>query len=51
MHRLALADRFGLTLYDAVYLELAQRLALPLASLDRQLREAGSALSIGLLGM
>ena len=48
---LALADRFGLTLYDAVYLELAQRLALPLASLDRQLREAGSALSIGLLGM
>ena len=47
---LTLADRFGLTLYDAVYLELAQRLALPLASLDRQLREAGSALGITLLG-
>jgi len=31
---LNLADRFRLTLYDAVYLELAHRLALPLASLD-----------------
>ena len=47
---LNLADRFGLTLYDAVYLELAQRPALPLASLDRQLRDAGSALGLTLLG-
>jgi predicted nucleic acid-binding protein len=47
---LNLADRFRLTLYDAVYLELAQRLALPLASLDRQLREAGGALGLTLLG-
>jgi predicted nucleic acid-binding protein len=47
---LNLADRFGLTLYDAVYLELAQRLALPLASLDRQLPDAGSALGLTLLG-
>jgi len=47
---LNLADRFRLTLSDAVYLELAQRLALPLASLDRQLREAGGALGLTLLG-
>jgi len=47
---LNLADRFELTIYDAVYLELAQRLALPLASLDRQLRDARSALGLILLG-
>jgi len=34
---LALADRFNLTLYDACYLELAQRRALPLATLDTDL--------------
>jgi predicted nucleic acid-binding protein len=37
---LALAETFGLTLYDAAYLELAQRRNLPLATLDRQLRDA-----------
>lgn len=47
---LKLADRFRLTLYDAVYLELAHRLALRLASLDRQLRRAASALGLILLG-
>ena len=47
---LNLADRFRLTLYDSVYLELAHRLALPLASLDRQLRRAASALGLTLLG-
>jgi predicted nucleic acid-binding protein len=47
---LRLADRFQLTLYDAAYLELAQRLSLPLASLDQELRTAGSALGIKLLG-
>jgi predicted nucleic acid-binding protein len=47
---LGLADRFGLTLYDAIYLELAQRRALPLATLDRALRSAGRALGISLLG-
>jgi predicted nucleic acid-binding protein len=36
-----LADRHGLTLYDAVYLELAIRRAIPLASLDNELVEAG----------
>jgi predicted nucleic acid-binding protein len=47
---LALADRFRLTLYDACYLELAQRLRLPLASLDRELRAAGESLGLELLG-
>ena len=37
---LALAERCNLTLYDAAYLELAQRLRLPLATLDRDLRAA-----------
>jgi predicted nucleic acid-binding protein len=47
---LNLANRFRLTVYDAIYLELAQRLTLPLASLDRQLRRAASALGLDLLG-
>lgn len=47
----SLAQRFSLTLYDACYLELAQRRGLPLASLDRDLRAAGSALGIELLGL
>lgn len=37
---LALSDLYGLTVYDAAYLELAQRLRLPLATLDRALVEA-----------
>ncbi len=41
----ALAERFGLTTYDAAYLELALRLKAPLATLDgdlqRAAREAG----------
>lgn len=36
-----LADQYGLTLYDAVYLELAIRRQLPLATLDKALIEAG----------
>jgi predicted nucleic acid-binding protein len=46
-----LAERFRLTIYDAACLELTQRKRLPLASLDRELRAAGSALGVGLLGM
>lgn len=45
-----LAERYQLTLYDAAYLELAQRLELPLATLDQELRAAGNALGITLLG-
>jgi predicted nucleic acid-binding protein len=47
---LRLSERFTLSLYDAAYLELAQRRDLPLASLDKQLRAAGHALSVPLLG-
>jgi len=47
---LQLADRFGLTLYDAVYLELAQRRALPLATLDGALRAGAQTLGVPLLG-
>ena len=48
---LQLADRFQLTLYDAAYLELASRRVLPLATLDRELRDASAALGITLLGV
>jgi predicted nucleic acid-binding protein len=47
---LTLSDRFRLTLYDACYLELAQRRNLPLATLDGDLRAAGDALGIVMLG-
>ncbi len=47
---LALSDRFGLTIYDACYLELAQRRALPLATLDTDLRAAGRTLGLQILG-
>jgi predicted nucleic acid-binding protein len=47
---LRLAVRFGLTMYDATYLELAQRRNLPLATLDKELQEAASALDVTLLG-
>lgn len=47
---LALADRHGLTLYDAAYLEFALRRGLPLASLDRELREAAGVAGVALLG-
>jgi len=37
---LRIADRYRLTLYDAAYLELAQRRKLPLATLDQELLAA-----------
>ena len=46
-----LAAQHRLTLYDAAYLELAQRRRLPLATLDRQLRAAAESEGIVLLGM
>lgn len=45
-----LAERHGLTLYDAAYLELAHRLDLPLATLDADLRTAANSLGVPLLG-
>ena len=47
---LQLAERWRLTLYDAAYLELAQRLGLPLATLDQALRAAAGALGLTVLG-
>lgn len=35
-----IAREYGLTAYDAAYLELAMRLGVPLATMDRQLAEA-----------
>ncbi len=46
-----LAARHRLTLYDTAYLELALRLGLPLATLDQELRAAGAALGVTLLGL
>lgn len=46
---LRLADRFRLTLYDAAYLELAQRRSLPLASLDLALSDAARGLGVDLV--
>jgi predicted nucleic acid-binding protein len=45
---LALADQHRLTVYDAVYLELAARRRLPLATLDQDLREAAKKESVTL---
>jgi predicted nucleic acid-binding protein len=46
-----LAERFNLTIYDAAYLELAQRRRLPLATIDEALRAAARACGVELLGM
>jgi predicted nucleic acid-binding protein len=46
---LELADRFLLTVYDASYVELAERRALPLATLDRDMQRAATQLGLGLL--
>ena len=43
---LALADQYRLSIYDATYLELARRLRLPLATLDRALAAAGQAAGV-----
>jgi predicted nucleic acid-binding protein len=46
---MALARDHGLTVYDAAYLELAGRLVIPLATLDRALADAAPAAGIELL--
>jgi predicted nucleic acid-binding protein len=45
-----LAERHRLSLYDAAYLELAQRRKLPLATLDEDLIKAAKALGTTVLG-
>ncbi|MGA3053992.1 MAG: type II toxin-antitoxin system VapC family toxin [Candidatus Korobacteraceae bacterium] len=46
---LALCARYGLTVYDATYLELAKRKGLPLATLDADLISAASAEGVPLI--
>jgi predicted nucleic acid-binding protein len=48
---LEFADRFLLTVYDAAYVELAQRRALPLATLDRDMQRAAAQLGLRLIGV
>ena len=49
-HLLPLCRTHRLTSYDAIYLDLAIRRGLPLATLDDDLRKAGKKLGVGLLG-
>lgn len=46
-----LAEAYRLTAYDAAYLELAQRLGLPLATQDARLAAAARAAGVGLAGV
>jgi len=46
---LKLARQFGISVYDAAYLELAIRERIPLATLDKALRAAAQAASVPLL--
>ncbi len=45
-----LAAENGLTIYDAIYLELAIRVDLPLATLDHQLARAATAAGVTVMG-
>lgn len=49
-HLLALCRTHRLTSYDAIYLDLAIRRGLPLATLDQDLRKAARKLGVSLLG-
>ena len=49
-HLLALCRRHRLTSYDAIYLDLAVRRNLPLATLDDALRKAAHKVGVRLLG-
>ena len=46
---ISLAHQHSLSVYDAVYLELAHRLKIPLASLDKKLKKAAQAIKIQVL--
>lgn len=48
---LRIAEKHKLTIYDATYLELAKRQALPLATLDMELRAAAKSEKLQLLGI
>jgi predicted nucleic acid-binding protein len=46
---MGLARNHRLSVYDAAYLELAQREGIPLATLDADLQKAAAAAGVGLL--
>jgi len=46
---LPLAREYGLTVYDAAYVELANRRGFPLATLDGEMRRAAQQMGIDLL--
>lgn len=46
---LSLAHSEKLTTYDAAYLELAMRLGLPLATLDKQMRKAAANVGVNII--
>ncbi len=48
---LPIANEHKLSVYDAMYLELALRLGLPLATLDQKLIAAGTAAGVDITGM
>ncbi len=48
-HLLSLMELYGLTAYDACYLELAIRLQLPIATLDRKLSRSRQAAGLPML--
>lgn len=48
-HLLVLCRTHGLTSYDAIYLDLAVRRSLPLATLDQDLRRTGEKLGLRIL--
>ena len=45
----AIADDLGLSVYDAAYVELAKRLGLPLATLDRRIAAGAERLVVALV--
>jgi len=47
---LPIANEHGLSVYDAMYLELALRFGLPLATLDQKLVAAGKKVGVEVLG-
>lgn len=49
-HLLSLCRKHRLTSYDAIYLDLAIRRSLPLATLDDDLRRTARKLGVGILG-
>ena len=47
---LSLGEKYGMTVYDAAYLELAKRKGLPLATLDKELIAAAPQEGVTLVG-